>query len=446
MPFDPSTAKPIKFDPTTAKKETEFDVGTMVGNIPRSAAKFGQDMVTPILHPVQTANALWNLTRGIAQKTIKGEQPQEAYVDAAGQYIKDRYGSLDALKETMMQDPIGVLSDYSAALLTFGAGASMLPGKAGKAGKIVMQTGSAADPVNVAANTAKQTARLVPKGTTRSMYDSAVKWRTTIPPEQRQRMTDTALREGLPPSYRGVGKMHDTIRQLNSQLDDLISKASGPIDTNVVFKYLDDVKRDLGGFKVNAPNDVAAVQAIEDSFRDYLNQTGKTTVTPAELQRFKTDAYTRINFDMRQGTASYAGNEASKAMARAAKEEIEKVSPEVKAVNERLGTLLEMRPELERAAGRVENKNMIGISEPIGVAAGGALAPGSETAGAVAGGALMALKRRSAEIAVYIEKLKQTGIPESFIQNRILPSVLRQYGVTMGEYLANQPNQEQVNQ
>jgi hypothetical protein len=69
------------FPLANAKPLTTYD---MFGHFVPSAKRFGEAMVTPILHPVETYQNVRNLGLGLGQKLIPGEQPEEKYADAFG--------------------------------------------------------------------------------------------------------------------------------------------------------------------------------------------------------------------------------------------------------------------------------------------------------------------------------------------------------------------------
>ena len=85
----------------------EFSAGRMASNIYPSGKQFLKDLVHPITHPIETGKAIGNLGLGVAEKAIPGEQEHEVYADQVGQFIQDRYGSVDSFKETLMTDPVG---------------------------------------------------------------------------------------------------------------------------------------------------------------------------------------------------------------------------------------------------------------------------------------------------------------------------------------------------
>ena len=122
--------------------ETQNAFFQALKNIPSSSKQLFNDIITPLLSPVQTAKDLTALGHSIINVARPGEQGNEELARAVGNFFKDRYGGLDNIKETFATDPMGMLSDVSVIF----TGGSMLPGKVGKISNIA----SVADPVNVA--------------------------------------------------------------------------------------------------------------------------------------------------------------------------------------------------------------------------------------------------------------------------------------------------------
>jgi hypothetical protein len=131
-------------------------------NAPSSAAKFASDIVQPILHPIETVKGIANIGYGLASKTAGAlgaqQDPQEkaqdeATVDAIGGFIRDRYGSMDALKKTLATDPVGALGDASL-VLSGGGAAARLPGATGRIGQAARTAANVVDPLALAGRTA----------------------------------------------------------------------------------------------------------------------------------------------------------------------------------------------------------------------------------------------------------------------------------------------------
>ena len=128
-----------------------------VKNIPSSGAQLISDVTMPIRHPIQTAQSLAALGRGIYQLNTPGEQPDEATAKAVGKFFADRYGSFEGFKKALATDPLGIVSDISV-VLTMGAGlAARVPGLAGKTTTTISKVGNIIDPVQATAKTISAT-------------------------------------------------------------------------------------------------------------------------------------------------------------------------------------------------------------------------------------------------------------------------------------------------
>lgn len=89
-----------------------------LSNIPASAGRLVSNMASAVAHPIDTGTALLKTAAGAIQKMTPGPAPQfgdqRPYADAAIAGLKDRYGSLRAVANTVKTDPVGVASDVSA--------------------------------------------------------------------------------------------------------------------------------------------------------------------------------------------------------------------------------------------------------------------------------------------------------------------------------------------
>jgi hypothetical protein len=138
-----------------------------IENFPKSARQFAENVVQPILHPIDTANAFKDLAVGVVSKiggAIGVDQDpskkasNEAVVDAVAQHFADRYGSVDGFKRAIASDPVGVMGDVSMVLSGGGAAAARAPGIIGQTGLVVQRAGSYADPVMNTARAVQATA------------------------------------------------------------------------------------------------------------------------------------------------------------------------------------------------------------------------------------------------------------------------------------------------
>jgi len=119
-------------------KENPIQAGLKAtGNLPASAARFGKGFFDVVTNPIDTVKAVGSSVVGGVQKLIPGEQPQEEAFNQLTNSLKERYGSLEALQKTAVEDPFGFGTD----ILGLVTGGASLVGKAGAVSKAIGTTG-----------------------------------------------------------------------------------------------------------------------------------------------------------------------------------------------------------------------------------------------------------------------------------------------------------------
>jgi hypothetical protein len=122
-----------------AQRRSFSDVpGEALTNLGPSAANFYKGLVTAITNPVQTVSGVLDIGAGALQNLLPKDlvdlvnridnNPEAAKravdtANAVGGMYKDRYGSVEALKNTLATDPVGAAADLST-LFTGGASAT----------------------------------------------------------------------------------------------------------------------------------------------------------------------------------------------------------------------------------------------------------------------------------------------------------------------------------
>jgi hypothetical protein len=139
-PLDPSSDPRIWLEPVLSQS---------VRSLPLSTLQLGKDTITPFLHPIQTANSLLSLGKGIIQLSTPGEQPDEATARAVGEFFAERYGGWEKAKRTIADDPAGFLADLSIPLTLGGSAVARIPGVLGKVGQGAAKAGHALDPLTL---------------------------------------------------------------------------------------------------------------------------------------------------------------------------------------------------------------------------------------------------------------------------------------------------------
>ena len=361
----------------------QFSGKEALKNLPGSIVEEGKNVIGAITQPIQTLKGIGNLALGVAEKATSGVQSHEKYADALSDYYANKYGSKDAFLQELQNNPASILSDISMFVTGGASGAakvaslSKVGAKAAPALEKVAQVGTAIDPLNLAANTAMYGAsKAIPTSVAPMMYESAAKWSTKLGPEERAAITETALKNQIPLTYEGLGKVQSKLSDLGNQMDTLITNATDQnikIPATKVLESLKDVKKQSGGFKIEAAQDIKEINNIEKQFKDYLKKNKITSVTPQQLQEFKADAYKRIDFGRAPEKPSLAKEQAYRSMAESARTSLEGFMPELKAINAQYGSLKELQPNLQKAVGRIENRDLMGLGATAKTGAGGAL-------------------------------------------------------------------------
>ncbi len=118
--------------------------GAAWDNIGKSAGDFYSGVASAVMHPIDTAMGLGDVVTGAVRNSLpksvvsfidgldanpEAAQRASQAASAVGGMYKDRYGSYDAIKRTLAEDPVGAVADIST-LLTGGsmAAAKVAPG------------------------------------------------------------------------------------------------------------------------------------------------------------------------------------------------------------------------------------------------------------------------------------------------------------------------------
>lgn len=154
-------------------------------NAPASLGNVLKATVQPILHPIDTANALGSVVRGLekprqmvkvtlpngqtvfqpqdVQETAQETEARTAPANAVGDFYANRYGSVEGFKNAFASDPASVFADMSVPLTAGGSVASRAPGVVGKVGEIATTAGRVIDPVSQSINLTGQVGGYVGK-------------------------------------------------------------------------------------------------------------------------------------------------------------------------------------------------------------------------------------------------------------------------------------------
>jgi hypothetical protein len=159
---------PLKTIPSTPavqenKPQSWLKVATRgVSNLPGSIAGVAGDVVSSVLHPIDTAQGVLDLGNAALQKVLpdaivqmmpESTRNNPAKLNAVVDFYKSRYTNPENFKEALATDPASVLADFSTVLTGGGSLASKIPALT-KVGNVVAGAGRIVDPLSIAVNVA----------------------------------------------------------------------------------------------------------------------------------------------------------------------------------------------------------------------------------------------------------------------------------------------------
>ena len=394
----------------------------MLTRFPGSLYDVARQTVGALMSPRETAETLGRTVEAgieavnpFMTQAEREASPNRPYGEAFVRTMAERFGTPEAASRTFAQDPAGALMDVSG-VTTLAGGLTRTPG--------LVRAGVAMDPLNIPLNVPKAAvAAGIPSGAPASMYESAVKFPPAqVPREVRERAVQTALREGIMPTYAGIDKINDMLSDLDIRINDLINAAdeSGKtISRRALYSELSGLRQQLRQGALAPENLRKYTKVIRDL--DELMKQGPEKLTPSRVQKFKTQTYKDINWRAKPGAKS----ETLKALARGARKAIEDVTPEIADINLRYGPLAELRDLLPQPAHRISNLNPLSLTTPLTTTAGG-VAGGP--VGAMLGGALGAMQRPQimAKGGIALHGLKEAGPLAALTSGSPLAQMIRQ--------------------
>lgn len=131
-PTAPTTTTPSGI-PGPRKYAASEVPGAALRNLPKSTVEFAGNLISPIIHPVNTFMGLGDVLGGVMEPITPDilygkEALQKAKAARSGfaDFLVERYGGTEQLKRTMAEDPVGFLGDLSTVLSGGAAGAGKL--------------------------------------------------------------------------------------------------------------------------------------------------------------------------------------------------------------------------------------------------------------------------------------------------------------------------------
>jgi hypothetical protein len=241
--------------PTPSEIPGERSVGGFMSNVASSAGHLASGLAQAIAHPIDTTMGMLDIGAGALQKALpqglvdfinKSETPEALaagqravqVANAAGGVYKDKYGSLDAIKKTLYEDPVGAAADLST---IFSGGASLLKGAATTARMPVIAAGIAGVP-------GAESAAAILNATTAAAKGLETAGKYTNPLSAIAPIASTAkLIPGVAPTLDVAGRMAGKVGQgAYNIVEPLLPGGNAAIKSRAILQALDNDPAKIG--------------------------------------------------------------------------------------------------------------------------------------------------------------------------------------------------------
>lgn len=158
-PFDQFDAPSMR---QNVGAEPERTLGGFAGNVIKSGVNVAKGVAGAVMHPIDTASGLVDVGAGALQNVLPksvvdfvnkfdsdpvAAQRAIAAADAVGGVYKEKYGSIDKVKKTLYEDPVGAAADLST---LFGGASAVIKGAPAVAARALQVAGAPEMALNVA--------------------------------------------------------------------------------------------------------------------------------------------------------------------------------------------------------------------------------------------------------------------------------------------------------
>lgn len=312
-------------------------LGTALSNVPESAANLATGVLSPLTDTlasvltgdrVGTVKTFTDLASEVAGAAL-GETDTPT-IDALTQAMKDRYGSVEALKRAAIEDPVGIAGDLSLVLTGGGSAVARTGAALGStgmeaAGRGLRVAGRAIDPLSAGVALVENAPRAIPQGARNTAID-AVSELIAAPSgvggqslregaaagfERGRTGAPTPRSQGFTTSMRDPGSTADDIvtqareaignlRQAASQRYQAAMSRFGrqpqPLDITRVQQRIAAMRPRNYTAMVNAPNrpsNHVAWEQLRDTVNHYADQATQdpSLLMPLQMDAFKQDLY-----------------------------------------------------------------------------------------------------------------------------------------------------------
>ena len=382
----------------------------MLSNIGPSATNAVRDYVVgPLTHPLKTLESMGQFPIGLFNKVapeglqIPGQGAADETVNAMGQRVADRYGSMDKATNTMVTDPVGAIAEI--AMAAFGARGI---GRAAKGG------------IAKAAEMAPEAVKGEADAWSQSLYRKAISppTRKSLSEAQIEQGLKTGLEKKFVPNKKSLTTLGDDINSLNNKISGWF-KESGEAPKLIP---VDSVVSRLKGLREEFIHDEKALGQITQ-VENMLRKPNKDFAGRLVTQDGKSFIPSDVAHDMKRALYKQLGSRpygvvdtlpevtlAKRALAAALKEEVAAAHPDLASLNTVDSKLIRLQEIAEPRIRRELNNQWWSLSGKAAMALGHGVAG---KWGMVAGMALDSLNRSpsiQARSAILMDKFAKAGV------------------------------------
>lgn len=378
QPTEPVESQPV-----------DYDYRRSVQNFLPSLASAAGDLVHAATHPVDTAKAVGMLgASGLANLTQMAYDaagsdyrvPNQEMGEAFAGMLDDRYGSMDALKTTAMEDPAGLLLDLSGVFGGGGAALAKVGGNVGQVGNAMSRVGAALDPLSGAIKTPVAAIEFgFGEPLSNKLYGSALKPSTTLSPIARQDLIEQGLELAAMPTPRSVARIDNQLNSAARRQRALLDE-SQDLGRFVEFdQLLTEIQPVRDRYQPPVASSTEAFKIIDDvvdrqAEAYFLN--GGRPLTLEEVNKIKVDLDATINYrrQNRSGDSSVTRGDieeaARQAIANAARNIIYDNKPDLLPVNQEISKIKNVQQNIQhQGAARSQNNDPVGLLQTTAAAA-----------------------------------------------------------------------------
>lgn len=381
-------------------------------NIGPSASQYASDLATIFTDPMLIAEGVKLMFTGDGLKQLKS-------------FYDDRYGSVYQAMQTAYKDPVGFASDFS----LIGAPVKL----AGQLGKIAAKKVDAdyavpaldvvrkagdiaesADPLGMATEATLGVASNLPgvRSFPESEYETQLKMGTSPRTRMgqtptRSRVIDTLLREQIPITPEGLGKLQGMVDKQTGVLESLVKQAEDAgkmIPLRSVLEPLKKLRQSLSDPEVN-PKSVEQVEIIDAYVQNWIESLGPVrSLSPTKVLELRRNLDRQINWDSMPSTEPPLSRQITEEVASGARASLRDTVDEYGSTGRNISDLLTAEEALQRAVNRLSQNQSVGLKSTIGSVGGATMAGIGEGVQQIAGlllasGSLLANPANKARVA-----------------------------------------------